>query len=120
MALSNKQGRAVAGLLAGATTDQAAKLARVGRSTVYRWARLPEFTAALRAGQAELVGVAGPRFAALLSLALDSCAADLGNMGARGHRDARRLIMTNWTRLDEHADLLARVAALEVKAGVKR
>lgn len=117
--LNAKQSRAVAALLAGSTMTEAAKLAGVSRMTLTRWVKQPGFAAALRAGQGEIIGVVGPRFSALLNLALDSCALDLGNVNARGHRDARRLVLANWTRLDEHADLLARLDRLEQKSGLR-
>lgn len=111
--LSVAQGRAVAILLTGETVRGTAREIGLSEATLYRWLRLPHFRAALAEAETERARLCSARFTGLLSLALDSLQSDLANPMSRGHRDARRGVLTSWARLAEYAGLLSRVQTLE-------
>lgn len=59
--LSAKQNRAVVSLSSGETQEEAAAVAGVSRSTVERWLRQSEFSAAVRNSQDEAMKAAARR-----------------------------------------------------------
>ncbi|MCP4447449.1 MAG: hypothetical protein GY811_19220 [Myxococcales bacterium] len=69
MSLSQKQDRALAVLLSGATCQEAAATAGVRPETISRWKRSPDFAAAITDGQAQLAELSADDLAELHSLA---------------------------------------------------
>lgn len=72
--LSPRQLRTVRAMLTEKTVTDAAAVAAVSESTVYRWLGEPAFRAALAQAEGEAVAAAGRRLAALAETAVDELA----------------------------------------------
>jgi len=112
--LSTKQRRVIVAILGGMTFTDAASDARVGRSTVQRWLRDPEFTAALQAESGAAMAGARGRFGLLLDRALTVLDQAMhGQVVGECERWAVSLVMRHAAQLLELVDLEQRIARLE-------
>jgi len=113
--LTPKQAKAA--LVLGATGDVsgAAKTAGVTRTTVYGWLNRTEFLAAVRGHEAATVNAVARRLVGMGDAALDTLATlmedETGPPSVRLR--AAEAVLANLIRIREHAELEARVVALE-------
>jgi len=116
--LTPKQSKAA--LVLGATGDVsgAAKTAGVTRTTVYEWLTRADFLATVRGHEAATVGAVARRLVGLGDAAIDTLSSlmedETGTPSVRLR--AAEAVLTNLIRIREHAELEARVAALEQDA----
>jgi len=107
-------------LVLGATGDVsgAAKTAGVTRTTVYEWLTRADFLATVRGHEAATVGAVARRLVGLGDAALDTFAAlmedETGPSSVRLR--AAEAVLANLIRIRDHAELEARVVALEQDA----
>lgn len=116
--LTTKQRAAIAALLEGQTKGQAATAAGVGRQTVSRWLSEPAFAAALKDGGDAAVKLAAVRLAALTEGAINAIAATVAaptTPGASVRLRAADTLLGHVLKIREQADILERIAALEMR-----
>src|SRR3712207_8134059 len=114
-ALTPKQEKAVACLLATATITDAAQRAGVGETTLYRWLKEPDFAAAYRDARREAVGQAIARLQHLSSAAafvLANTMADRSTPASVKVRVASKILHLS-LRAVELEDLDERITTLE-------
>ncbi len=119
--LSPKQSRTIEALVTTGDISQAANLAQVGRSTVYRWLKEPLFKSTLNNATRDALDNLSRRMVALGTKAADTLEAaleyDIKAPGTRVTAAAR--IIAAIPALRELANLEDRVTALEEKTNVK-
>src|SRR3712207_3503436 len=115
-ALTPKQEKAVACLLATATIADAAQRAGVGETTIYRWLKEPDFAAAYRDARREAVGQAIARLQQPSSPAAFVLANTMAERStpASVKVQAASKILDLSLRAVELEDLEERITALEV------
>ena|SRR3712207_1012470 len=114
-ALTPKQEKAVACLLATATITDAAQRAGVGETTLYRWLKEPDFAAAYRDARREAVGQAIARLQHLSAAAAFVLATTMAERSTPAivKVQAASKILDLAIRTVELEDLEERIAALE-------
>ncbi len=114
-ALSAKQEKAIAALLATATIADAARRAGVGDTTIYRWLKEPDFAAAYRDARREAVGQAIARLQQLSSAAAFVLATTMADRStpASVKVQAASKILDLSLRAVELEDLEERITVLE-------
>ena len=111
--LSARQARAVGLLLAGNTVIETARSVRCSKSTLYRWAALPVFQAALTAGQDATLKMIAGRLSGALDLAIDVLIEGLDSTNERVRQQAAVALLQHYAGLSEFVDLAGRVTELE-------
>src|ERR1035438_2889758 len=120
--LSPKQEEAILALLTTTNVEQAARAAKVGPRTLYRWQQEPEFDRAYRKarrdafgqGTARLQQASGAAVSSILKIMVDQHAA------ASTKLRAADMVLTHGAKAIEIEDIEARVAALEQAAEVAK
>jgi hypothetical protein len=114
--LTTKQTKAVIALLTNRTLTEAAAVANISPRQLYRWLELPEFIAALRVIESQVLGEATRRLLTGMGEALDTLH-DL--MTSAQSESVRRSAADNWLaqtlRVRELVELERRLAALEAR-----
>ena len=112
--LSPRQARAISALLV-CTVAEAAEVSSISRSTLYRWLDDPEFTAALRQAEGELLDAATRRLLAGQAAALDALEELIDHPGTSDgvRRQAARDWLEICLRYRAMHDLEGRIAELE-------
>lgn len=111
--LHNRQRAALRALLTEPTVARAAEVAGVSRATLHRYLGDPAFQAALLQEQRKVLESASARLVGLLDRALDAVSEDLESHDPKRRSKAYKVILARFASLREHADLEARVSALE-------
>jgi hypothetical protein len=120
--LGRKKEDAIAALLTQRNTEEAARVAKVGVRTLYRWQKDPEFDAAFRAARRAAFGQTTARLqqgssaaaTVLMKLMLDP------NTPASTRVRAADTIISHAGKAIEIEDIEARVAELERAAGMAK
>lgn len=112
--ISTDQKRAIVCLLEEKTVSDAAKAAKVSRTTLHIWMKEPAFDAALKEAETELLNQAVRRLANGLSAALDT----VTELNSSAFKESVRLraaqvILERYFAAKQIADLEARLALLE-------
>jgi hypothetical protein len=118
--LTPKQRRAVEALLATGEVKAAAAQVNVGRTTLYRWLKEPEFLAAVRQAEAEALDELSRLLVRLGRTAVATIAKAMSDPGTPPSTKVRAAdaALGRLLQLRELAQLEARVQALEQAAGV--
>lgn len=115
--LTAPQRRAIRALMESRTNGEAAKLARIGEATLYRWLGDPIFKAALQEAEAQAAGNTTRRLSTGTTLALDVLIAILENdeAGDSLRLQAARVWLDNYHRARDDGDLDRRLTELEAR-----
>lgn len=114
--LRPRQVAAIAALLAHGKIPDAAAAAGVSTKTVYAWLKTPDFSAALRAAEADALRGLSRRLAGLGEAAADALRDALDDKQPIGVRlRAADLVTQRGPALAELTDLVARLEALEAR-----
>jgi hypothetical protein len=112
--ITTKQQKAIAALLSEPTLGKAAKAAGIGERTLYNWLNEPNFKAALRSAEKELLDNVTRRLAAGQVLALDTLQKLI--QSAR-HESTKLRASVSWLELSlkfrDMQDIEDRLTALE-------
>lgn len=114
--LKPNQIEAITALLENETVKEAAALAGVCRTTVYRWLRDPDFQQALRAGEGAILDKVSRRLILLADkavTALESVIDEPMQEGASQKRFASQAILDNVLKLWELRNVESRLSELE-------
>src|SRR5262249_51751185 len=118
--LTRKQLAAVVALMESPTIEAAAQAVAVAVSTLYRWLKLPAFQAAYREARAEAVDDALARLQKGARKAADTLIRNCTCQKPTAEIAAAIAVLDRLVRLNDHADLEARIAALEELARQRR
>jgi len=112
--ITTKQQKAIAALLSERTIGAAAKAAGVGERTLYNWLNEPNFRAALRDVETDLLNTVTRRLSAGLTLALDTLET---LMKKARHESTRHAAAVSWLNLSlkfrDTLEIDERLTALE-------
>ena len=113
--LSHKQLRTVRAMLTEKTVTDAAAVAGISESTIYKWLTEPAFRQALAQAEGEAVAAAGRRLAVLAENALDELARSMADpmTPAPTRVRAAEVILNNLLRYREIIAFESRLTALE-------
>ena len=113
--LTPTQQRAVRALLTSKGVSEAAKLAKVGERTLWRWLLDPGFKVALSAAEGELLDAATRRLLGLQESAIETFEQVLGDASASQavRLRAAQLVLDYRLKLRELRDVEQRLTALE-------
>lgn len=113
--LTPRQKRAIVAIVAGQPMARAAAEAGVSRDTLYRWARRPDFSAAINQGTAEQVEMLSRRLVTLGSHALQALAEALTNPDTPQGVKVRAAdsVLNRLLQLRELVDIETRLTKLE-------
>ena len=113
--LSPRQYKALRALLTEKTVGDAAAVAGIGETTIYRWLNENPFRAALAQAEGEAVAAAGRRLAALAESALDTVADVMANPTTPAPVRVRacEVILNNLLKYREIVGLEQRLTDLE-------
>lgn len=112
--LPPKKRKAITAILTYPTLQQAAAAIGIGERQLHRWQQEPEFKAALKEAEADLIQAAGIRLTAGLTSALDALAALIdGAQSEAVKRAAANDWMNQQFRNQELRTLAERIDALE-------
>ena len=113
--LTPTQQRAVRALLTSKGVSEAAKLAKVGERTLWRWLLDPGFKVALSAAEGELLDAATRRLLGLQESAIETFEQVLGDASASQavRLRAAQLVLDYLLKLRELRDVEQRLTALE-------
>ena len=120
--LGRKKEEAIAALLTQRNAEEAARVAKVGVRTLYRWQKDPEFDAAYRAARRAVFGQTVARLqqgssaaaTTLLKVMVDS------NTPASTRVRAAECVINQATKAIELEDIQARLSELERAAGASK
>jgi hypothetical protein len=112
--ISTTQQRAIAALMTCRTVDDAARQARVGLRTMFRWLASDDaFQRALRAAESTVIDNAQRRLVALQDASIDALSDLLVDPSPTARLGAARAIIESMLRLKELRDLETRLSELE-------
>lgn len=115
MALTAKQQRGLAHLLAEPSIATAARAARINERTMRRWLEEPEFERAYRAGRRRLIDTVLARLQATGDEAVQALARNLHSEKDSVQVSAAKAIIEQLVKVGELLDLADRVAELEAR-----
>ena len=111
--LSRRQQRAIAAILDTANMEDAARRARVGRTTLYTWLREPAFRDELTRRQADIFDAALARLKCLVGDAVNGLGDLIGATSENVRRSACRDIVDIALKVREMRDIEDRLTQLE-------
>jgi hypothetical protein len=112
--ISSKQRRMIAALLTYPTIGEACEFVGIGRTTLRRWQKNPNFKAALNNAEEELISATGCRLAARLNDAI-SVLLNLMNSSKPAEEIRAACAIADYTLKFHNLDIEARLAELEAK-----
>ena len=113
--LTPKQRAAITALLTHTSKTAAAKAVGVNRSTLARWERDPDFTAALREAEGRVIFDISRRLSVLARQAVDTLGAAMRGEANAGQRAAANAVVTHLLKVRELATVEERLQEMEAR-----
>lgn len=117
--LTTRQQKAIAALLSARNVAEAAQLAGVGERTLHTWLTQPEFRAAVRHAEGDMLDGAARRLLNLQDSAIDTLTEILTSGRASDRRLAAQAVLDYLLKLRELRNLDDRLTALEAAIHAK-
>jgi len=118
--LDSRKTRALSAMLGSRSVEEAANLAGVSTTTIFRWLREDEqFQAEYRKSSSHLMEVALRRLKQICGVAIETLASIMadGEATASSRVTAARTTLELTLKIDEHRDLVDRIERLETRLG---